>query len=153
MLVRTDEEILTDVFKGNMAAVHLVFMLRDIANLWDDLVDRDKEVGVEDVNRVMWEALVAIPMNPFYRQHIDALQPAIQSFILSWHMANDLASTDYEGRVISHVERYSICNIMNLIAMLIAGPEHARNWAPTLRRMGQRDTLAEYLHELEKRDA
>jgi hypothetical protein len=153
MLVRTDEEIITEAFKGNRAAVHLVFMLRDIANMWDDLVDRDKEVSAEDVNRVMWAALVAIPMNPFYRQHIDVLQPAIQSFILSWHMSNDLSHADYESRVISHVERYSICNVMNLVAMLIAGPDHARDWAPTLRRMGQRDTLAQYLHELEARDA
>lgn len=149
----TDEEYLLVVYKGDQAAVQLALAFVQIASVWDDLTDGDRELDVEQLHAAFWNALVSIPLNPFYRRHIDMLQPLIQNGIYGWHNANTMQRTPGRQREIAHVIRYGAGDVIVFMAALVGGYAWALEHGPNLRLRVMRDSFQHFEQELEKRHA
>lgn len=135
-------------FKGDRDAVSFALMVTDIADVWDDLIDKDVEVQPEAINRAMIIALSSIPRNPFYRRHQDELLPLIECSILNWLSSNELSKRG--GQVdleIANVLRNSVVNLFVHMARLIGGVSWAATVAPDLYVLAQDGNLSEFAKE------
>jgi len=148
-----DDEYLMHACRGNESAFHLCKLIIEISGTWDDLVDRDVDVPVEHVNRMMHAALISIPRNAFYRKHLTDLQPVIEQSIINWHLANSLEPKAGIGREIAHVQRYAAADILIYVTALCGGVSWAREVGPEIRLRCQRDCFLNYHAEMEKKHA
>lgn len=138
-------------FKGNQAAVDYVLMVAKVADVWDDLIDRDAPVSDEAINAAFWTLAIEIPGNSFYRAHIDDLRPVLATGITNWLIANKIERDDtlpHRAIEIAHVIRYSIADVVLMVALLAGGREWAAEVGPELRLRSQRSDLNEYINSL-----
>lgn len=137
-------------FKGNQAAVDYVLMVARVADVWDNLIDKDAPVSDKDINDAFWQLAVEMPKNAFYRAHMDELLPVMEAGVLNWMTANTLERENTEGRAIeiAHVIRYSIADVAMLTAALCGGREWVEQVGPELRMRSQRSDLNEYINSL-----
>lgn len=138
-------------FKGNQSAVDYVLMVARVADVWDNLVDRDVPVSDEAINDAFWTLAVEIPGNPFYRAHIDDLRPVLATGITNWLIANKMErdnSLSHRAIEIANVIRYSIADVALMAALLCGGREWAAQVGPELRLRSQRSDLNEYINSL-----
>jgi hypothetical protein len=111
---------------GNQAAVGFCLDIVAIAHIWDDLIDKDKPVTDDQINGLMFTALIGIQANPFYSQYRDDLRPVMASAICQWQTANELEkSDDTNDHDKAFVLRASILSIVQFCAMLIGGAKWA----------------------------
>lgn len=137
-----------EMFLGNEDAIHFMHVVSLWSHLYDDLIDKDKEVPEEMVHTVMWDIMVGLPLNKFYVQNASVLAPIMATGILNWRGANAMeASGSKEELYIAHATRYSINDLALMIMALLGGPEHAARYARDARLSFQRDTIAHYLRE------
>lgn len=146
---KSDDEFLAMAMKGNWHAVDLARMLLNIARVWDDLVDKDKPVSNEQVNRVMTDALIRIPGNPFYRDVGHLLRPIMEMGIINWHLSNELCKQRGIAREIAHVARYSAGDVMIYMMALIGGHEWAIEHGAEMKLRMQRNDFASFDAEME----
>ena len=139
-----DRKIIGRWMLGNAAATAFVLQFFYICHLWDDLIDRDKERTPAQINLAFWMALVELPANRFYQDHWAQLHPVMVAAINDWHTANVLAMEDGHGLDIAFSLRCSILTVVTHCALLLGGPEWAREVGPQIRLYGQRETLREY---------
>jgi hypothetical protein len=66
-------------FGGDEQALLMFRLFGELAHTWDDLIDRDKEVTDDAINKAFAIALVYLPANPFYQR----IQPQILPMWLS----------------------------------------------------------------------
>ncbi len=152
----SDREFLLKVFLGNADAADLVLALSRVVDVWDNLIDNDKPVSPDDINSAFFLALTDIPRNPFYLKNVQTIQPMIVNGITNWLIANrieDDPESTHHARTIAHIIRYSIADVAICCAALIGGVRHAADVGPELRLRSQRDTLENYLNEIEARHA
>ena len=79
--------------KGDESAVALLFILGDISQVWDDLIDRDKPVSNLDINRMMMLSLIDLNKNSFFVRHHTELTTILDVQIQSWIDSNFLEQT------------------------------------------------------------
>lgn len=150
-----DTEKLLEFFRGNRSAVELAYYIAKVADIWDNLIDRDKGVSDSEINRAFWMCLVEIPRNPFYAAHFNNLQPIIAQSIINYGISNayqadsGLVATREEADALSHVLRYSVADVIVHMAFIVGGIGWAEEVGPALRAMCQRDTLANFMAEME----
>lgn len=68
-------------------AVDWLLMLFQAIQLFDDVADGG-EVKRDDLNAVIWNTLVCMGQNPFYRDNISTLAPLIGAAILKWQASD-----------------------------------------------------------------
>jgi hypothetical protein len=143
-----DIEFLRYAFKGNDDAVGLVMSVVKIADIWDNLIDGDKEVSKQEINEAFWLACIEVPRNPVFRQYQLDITAVCSTGILNWHVANQLQTGDDHAKQIAHVTRYSIADVSLYLAAAIGGPEWAIHVGPELRIRSQKDRLENFLEEM-----
>ena len=74
---------------GNEDAVGMMETLGEISQVWDDIHDGGNWNSLM-LNRMMHAALIELPRNPFYRQHEQALLPAMEAAIVQWEACNKI---------------------------------------------------------------
>lgn len=141
--------ILRKAFRGNDAAVELALMLVAVADVWDDLVDKDCEVQEDEINRAMMICLSGIPRNAFYCRHMSELVPVMETSIANWMAANVLEKCKDNAKAleVANVIRHDLASVFVHMARLIGGLEWAAEVAPEIRMLAQNDSLAEFLKE------
>ena len=75
-------------FGGNKDALSMYRMLVDLAHLWDDLVDKDKDATEADINNGFLICLVYLPCNPFYQSIQRDIMPMWITVVSSYQSAN-----------------------------------------------------------------
>ena len=146
-----DTAFMLHAFKGNQSAVDFVLMLARVADCWDNLIDRDVPVTDEAINNAFWILAVEFPGNAFYRAHIDDLRPVMATGIVNWMTANSMECDDslpHRAIEIAHVIRYSVADVVMMVALLCGGREWAAEVGPELRLRSQRSDLNEYINSL-----
>jgi hypothetical protein len=145
-----DRAFMLHAFRGNEAAVDYVLMIARVADVWDNLIDKNVLVQDKDINDAFWLLAVEIPRNAFFRAFANDLLPVHATGITNWRMANTLEKRTGEARAIeiAHVIRYSIADVATMAALLCGGPEWAAEVGPELRLRSQRSDLAEYTNSL-----
>jgi len=117
-----------------------------IAETWDDLYDKDKEVNKNTINDVFWMALVALPSNPFYRKYFGQLNPLITNGIMAWLDANECELCGDEGKEIAHDLRNHFLDVLNYTLYLVRGYDFARDHGYELRWF-ESDTKEDFVKE------
>lgn len=148
-----DTAFMLHAFKGNQSAVDFVLMLARVADVWDNLIDKDVNVSDESINDAFWTLAIEFPGNAFYRAHIDDLRPVMAAGIVNWLTANRIEcdgslSQSHRAIEIAHVIRYSIADVVMMVALLCGGREWAAEVGPELRLRSQRSDLNEYINSL-----
>ena len=148
-LVHDERATLMEVLRNDVAAVELCQLFGQISQIWDDLVDGDKQVSAEEINRAFVAALVHIPVNPFYNAHFVILQPLVCAAINAWLDSNDLPDTDIPNRnVQAYVLRDRLQEFVLACARIVGGWAWMRQVSLTVRReFTSRETLDEFEFE------
>jgi hypothetical protein len=142
------QEKLMFFLKENIAAVHLCMNLTYIAHLWDDLYDNDRTRTGKEINDAFRIALVDIPLNPFYLEHLTDFRPLMMNAILQWQDANNLENPGSEhDKHMAYMLRASFLQIFNYCAYLVGGPDWAAQVGPDMRRLYE-EPLNEYMKEM-----
>ncbi len=144
-----DREFMLHAFKGNQSAVDYVLAIARVADVWDNLIDKDVQVSDKDINEAFWLLAVEIPRNPFFQAFVNDLLPVTATGIMNWMTANRLEHRkEHIAIEIAHVIRYSIADVVMLAALLCGGREWAEEVGPELRLRSQRSDLNEYINSL-----
>jgi hypothetical protein len=135
--------LLAKWLRGHKQAIAMVLMVHEIVELWDDLIDKDKEIEPADINRAFRTALIELPRNPFYQDNFAALNTLIESAIFDWHTANtfEAAKTNLET---AFGLRCTIQSVTVITARIIGGNEWAQTVSNEIRSLGE--TWAEYAY-------
>lgn len=141
---------IAEIFKGNRAAVDLFWSFSYIANLWDDLIDKDHPAEDERINRAFYLALVGLPTNPFYVEHAAVLVPLIENIILKWQDATALENgSDEHGWHLAYGLRAGLLELIGVMARLIGGYEWATFMGPKIRLLNE-ERLSDFLDEMRR---
>ena len=150
----TNEEIeknlyleLFPLLKGNTDATVLCIDLMNICQIWDDLIDRDKEYTDNDINKAFQTLLFRLPLNKFYDRHQDELRPVIMNAVLKWFDSNKM---EEEGKTedlhMTYMLRAEIYSIFCYIAFLVGGLEHAKEVGVSISRI-YNEKLDDFIEE------
>lgn len=110
--------------KGDQSAAAFVIDLRNVVEVWDDLIDKDKPVKPEDINGSFYTALVGLPRNRFYQEHFALLSPLVEAMIVDWHAANALEKSNTEA---AWALRFTFISVVAMCARIIGGLEWAQS--------------------------
>lgn len=142
------ERMLEKVLMGNREAIEFIEILAHASQVWDDLVDQDKEVAPESANRMMMGLLVGLPRNGFWNRWCQELQPAIEQAIIDWHTANVMEGERDHARTIAFVLRDNLASVIIRAAAIIGGIDWAIKVSPEVRGVIHDEPLHEYLESL-----
>jgi hypothetical protein len=118
-------------FGGNQDALNIYRMLCRLAHIWDDLVDKDKEVPEDVINESFLICLVYLPSNPFYQLIQTAILPMWIAVVSAYKTANQFEKNkDEHGIEISHNLRYAAGNIVAYMVHVCVGAEEAAKHMP-----------------------
>jgi len=142
-------ELFSAIYKNDMAATELSFMLLEVAHTWDDLVDRDKLVPNYKIDRAFLYSLQGIPMHKYWSA---AMSVTLNSVYLKWHAANqieqDEASTDNDLAK-AWMLRASLYDLFEMLCLQLHGIEWAKQHS-VLIRLFYGETLQDYLAEIKQ---
>lgn len=133
---------------GDVEAARFVDGLFFISQVWDDLVDRDREVDPEDVSRAFWLAMAELPANGFYARHRQELLPLVRMAMSDWLDATALERGTAHERTVAFTLRDNLAAVVTGCAYLKGGYEWMRKVSPEIRRMIHDETLGTYLRGL-----
>lgn len=120
-------------FGGNQDALNMYRLLVNLGHIWDDLVDKDKDVCEDKINHAFLTALVYLPANPFYRRIQDAILPMWVVVVSAYETANRFErEKDPHGIEIAHGLRYAIGNIVAYAIHVCVGAEQAKAVIPKM---------------------
>jgi hypothetical protein len=117
---------LLEWFGGNQSAVDFLVALSSIAELWDDLVDKDKEHSRRDIDTVFWNALVTLPTNEFFNANKAFLMPLVIQSINAWLDSVELERGNTNDRAYALTLRIISLQIAPMIVLLLRGKEAMR---------------------------
>jgi purine-cytosine permease-like protein len=118
-------------FGGNQDALNMYRAFVNLAHTWDDMVDRDKPVSADDINRAFLTCLVYLPANPFYRAIQDQIMPMWLVVVSSYETANAFEKAkDPHGIEIAHSLRYAAGSIVAYAVHVCLGAEKAKEVLP-----------------------
>ena len=109
---------------GNDWAIRWLLQYWDACELFDDLVDRDKEISDSRAIRCLYECLVDMPSNPFFVENAFRLIPIVSAGITDWVNATQLEKNPTEKNLrVSFVMRNAYMNILNTVIEITRGRE------------------------------
>lgn len=118
-------------FGGNQDALNMYRMFVDLAHLWDDLVDKDKDVSQAEINNAFLICLVYLQANPFYLKIQPQVMPMWITVVSAYETANKFEKDkDEHGLEIAHNLRYAAGHIVAYAVYVCVGPEKAREIMP-----------------------
>jgi hypothetical protein len=117
---------LLEWFGGNQSAVEFVLALSTMAELWDDLTDKDKELSPQDIQSAMWAALVTLPNNEFFNTHKNWFMPLIVQAMNSYEDSVELEQGSTNDRAYALTLRIIALQISSMVVLLLRGREAAR---------------------------
>ncbi|MGB6105640.1 MAG: hypothetical protein WBF88_17495 [Pusillimonas sp.] len=133
---------------GDPNAVAFLLDVFNVGEVWDDLIDQDKPVSADDINKAFYTALITLPGNPFYRAHMAQLAGVMVSGIHAWLDANKLEKGDANDKAYAYVLRVWYMELITLVAQLLHGFDYVRSVSVDIRHFFTHETLDEYIGEL-----
>lgn len=143
---QTEHEFISYVLMNNQDAINMANELFFISQIWDDLVDGDKPVDAATINRMMWVALIDLPLNAFYQLNFCALHPIVRASIMDWMVATETEKTG-EGNdlLISYILRDTLTAILCHMAYLIGGYDWMIQVSADVRRWVHDEDFKDYV--------
>jgi hypothetical protein len=139
------DQLLVGWMAGNPEAIEVVHVLGQVCETWDDLVDKDREVTEEIINRTFTGVFVKLVTNSFWQRGRLFIEPVFIVAINAWMDANELAESDDERyRMLAfHIRNYSTEMAM-CCAFLAGGWEHLRKVSNEMREYFSHESYSEW---------
>jgi len=135
-------------FGGDKHALEACNMLIRVANTWDDLIDKDKEVPNEKINEAFKLCAIYLPMNPFYRRIQNEVLPMLITVTSAFDVANHYEQQkDEHGLEIAHNLRYALGHVFAYAIHVCVGPYKAAEYLPLMWKVITPDRFADYRAE------
>jgi len=118
---------LADIANGDEDAFRLMWKFWCFTHIYDDLVDRDKEVTVEQAAKGAAEMFQELSINPFYRKNAALLLPHLVGTFNRWADGEEWeTSDDRMKQIASHVVKCGDIDFYLTVAYLTGGWDHMR---------------------------
>jgi hypothetical protein len=117
---------LLEWFGGNRSAVEFVVAISTLAELWDDLTDKDKELSPQEIQSAMWAAMVTLPTNEFFNANKTFLMPLIIQAMNAYEDSVELERGTTNDRAYALTLRIIALQISSMVVWLLRGREAAR---------------------------
>lgn len=120
------------IYKGDTAAIELSFMLLDVAHTWDDLVDKDKPVSKDDIDKAFLYSIQCIPLHKYWTP---ALHTMLSSTYLNWCAASEIecSLTSSKNDIAkAWMLRAGLYDIFKMLTMQIYGIDWAKQCTKTI---------------------
>lgn len=116
------------IANGNQEALRFMWTMWNWSHVVDDLVDRDKEVGVENAAKWFIKIAEELTFNQFYLQNSASLFPAIMQMFNRWCDGEIWEkSSDPVQKAASHVIKCGDIELYLTVAYLVGGWDHVRS--------------------------
>ena len=126
-----NDELQLEWFGGNQDALNACNALLRLSHVWDDLIDKDKEVSEAKINEAFMTALVYLPTNPFYRSIQLSVAPMWVAVVSAYETANKFErDKDPYGIELAYMLRCASGHIISYAMQVCVGQEKAREYAP-----------------------
>ncbi len=137
---------LNDQLRLPAPVVDWLIALYDLIQLFDDVADGDP-VDRQDLNRVLWDALVAMPQNPFFIKEAHQLVPVVATQVLKWQASD---ASEHDGRVDAKtfMWRAGYYDVVLMCVCLVHGPKVATDVSEQVLRLYGED-MTDYKKEFE----
>lgn len=123
-----------DYVLGNQAAADFLDAVTEVAHFWDDLIDGDRALGADEIHARMFDALVTLPRNQFYRDNFSGLNATLAVAAANWQAATRMEREgEAEKLKIAYILRSSYADLVTHAALIVGGPEWARKVAYAVR--------------------
>lgn len=130
-------------------AIRFVLDYSDAVELWDDLIDQDKEIDKQQVMRVFTNLLTILPLNPFFNHHKNTFIPLIQVSINAWFDSIDLEKGSSNDKAMAYVLRDYMHEAFIYTIFLTRGYDYMRSVSLEVRRFfTDHESLDEYRSKL-----
>lgn len=126
-------------------AVDWLIALWEVIQLFDDVAD-DDPIDRDDLDQVIFNALVGMPANPFFQKNASVLFPLLSIMILKWK-ASDTVERAGEACATSFVWRAGYYDIVLAVVQLVHGTEAAMEIGHAVLKM-YGETLEDYMKEM-----
>lgn len=137
-------------FAGDRDALELYERLVFIAHAWDDLIDQDKPVNV---NELMGNLLLHLPSNPCYRRFEFEMRTLFWTGIVGYMAANLMEKSKDDHKLeLAHYLRYSVINVVCFLIAALNGLERGAEILAEAAPMLVPERLADYVKEHSNED-
>lgn len=109
----------------DLEALEFLTLIYNAIEVWDDIVDKDNRILVDDIHNVFTQLLVKLPANNFYQKNYAALAGMIIVCTSAWHTSNEIAHTP-EGHAHGYTLRKEFINLVVLCVALTSSVADAR---------------------------
>ena len=134
---------------GDPEALRFIVMFGDTCELFDDIIDRDKDITDAHAVRVLFAVLTELPFNRFFEAYKHQLVPIIITGINAWLDANELEKGSEHEQVFAYVLRDWYVELISFIIYVLRGPEYLRAVSMEIRHFfTHHETLEEYREKL-----
>jgi hypothetical protein len=134
---------------GDPYAIDFIILMGDVAEVWDDLIDQDKSVKPEDVNRIFSSLLVDLPLNSFFDKNKLMLMPLVITVINAWQDANELEKGSDNDKIVAYTLRDYLFELLFFVIYLTRGNDYLRTVSVEIRKFfTEHETFAQYLRTL-----
>lgn len=130
-------------------AVRFILDYSDAVELWDDLIDGDKEIDKKHIMRVFTNMLTVLPLNPFFSQYKSTLMPLINVALNAWVDSMSLEKGSDNDKAIAYVLRDYMHEIFIYTIFLTRGHDYMRSVSLEVRNFfSGHESLEEYRRRL-----
>jgi hypothetical protein len=148
-LWRSDRNRRLTLWLEDEHAVRFVLDVGQVAEVWDDLIDKDKDVDARDINHVFFTLLTQLPLNPFFDRYKFQLTPLMITGINTWHDANTLETGSDNDKAMAYVLRDWYIELVMFVVYLLHGYKKMREVSMEIRRFfSQHESLQDYMEKL-----
>lgn len=129
-------------------AVQFLLIIGSVAEVWDDLVDKDKEVTEAKINQTFLILLTELPLNPFFDKYKFRLIPLMVTGVNTWQDSNILSKGSDNDKAMAYVLRDWYVEIVMFVIYLLYGYEAMREVSIDIRQFfSQHETLQAYMEK------
>jgi len=134
---------------GDSHAVQFILHMGQVAEVWDDLIDRDKDFDDNHIHSAFWALLIELPLNPFFDRFKGQLIPLMTVGINTWLDSNVMQDGDEEEQIQAYVLRRWLLELSIYVVYLTRGREYAQQHSLEIRKFFTRyETFADFRAKL-----
>ena len=132
-------------FAGDRDALDLYERLVYVAHAWDDLIDQDKLVNV---NELMANLLLYLPGNPCYRLFEPEIRTLMLTAMVSYQAANLMERSGDEHKLeLAHYLRYAVMGVATFLIAALNGIDRGAEILAEAAPVMVPERLADYVKE------
>jgi len=127
--------IIQEACGENKEAQQYLWMLCEVWRRLDDIYDQDEVVTREQILEVIETLFLKLPTNVFYIRHQDVLLSQHLAMWNAWIASNEWENGDDTEQIYSHVWRYTIHEVVPIVALLTQGYDQMKIISKNIRKL------------------